>query len=77
MDTKENLKELRTLDTRGAAEVLGVAEGTLKYWRSTGHGPAFTKYSRKVVYDAADVLAFKNEHRVIPSVRAHLERQRA
>jgi hypothetical protein len=74
MDTRESLK---VLSTQQAAELLGVPDGTLKYWRSTGRGPAFTKYSRKVVYDAADVLAFKNEHRVIPSVRAHLERQRA
>jgi predicted site-specific integrase-resolvase len=74
MDTRESLK---VLSSQEAAQLLGVADGTLKYWRSTGQGPAFTKYSRKVVYDAADVLAFKNEHRVIPSVRAHLERQRA
>jgi predicted site-specific integrase-resolvase len=66
-----------TLSSKEAAELLGVADGTLKYWRSTGKGPEYTQYGRKVVYDERDVLAFKNEHRVIPSVRAHLERQRA
>lgn len=67
----------QTVSSRQAAEMLGVADGTLKYWRSTGKGPEYVKYGKKVVYDARDVLAFKDSHRVIPSVRAHLERQRA
>jgi predicted site-specific integrase-resolvase len=65
------------MSSKEAAALLGVADGTLKYWRSTGKGPEYVQYGRKVVYDARDVLAFKNEHRVIPSVRAHMERQRA
>ena len=67
----------RTVSSKEAAEMLGIPEGTLKYWRSTGQGPIFFKYPRKVVYDAEDVLAYRDQHRVIPSVRAHMERQRA
>ena len=47
------------LTPRQAAEILGLAEPTLRRWRHEGRGPAFVKLSPSVVrYRAADVEAF-------------------
>lgn len=44
-----------TLDTNGAAEVLGVAPGTLGAWRSRGKGPKYHKVAGKVRYFKTDL----------------------
>lgn len=36
-----------------AEEVLKIAEKTLANWRSTGHGPPFTKVGKKILYPSA------------------------
>ncbi len=45
----------RYLNTKHAADYLGVSLGTLKYWRVNGKGPRYSQESRRVFYDPADL----------------------
>ena len=54
------------LDTRAAAPRIGVSVGTLENWRVRGEGPKFLKTpgrSGKVLYDPADIEAWKDRRR--------------
>lgn len=53
--------------TREAAKFLGISESTLRNWRCEGKGPAFHKYSERIVaYDIADLERFKSGGRCVP-----------
>lgn len=47
-----------------AAPRVGVSVKTLQGWRVSGNGPRFIKAGRRVVYDPADIEAWKDERRV-------------
>lgn len=47
-----------------AAPRIGVAVKTLQNWRVSGNGPKFIKAGRRVVYDPADIEAWKSDRRV-------------
>lgn len=49
----ENVDEFLT--TGQVADRLGIAEGTLRYWRSRDEGPLSFKMGRRVCYRAADI----------------------
>lgn len=55
------------LDTKQAAPLIGVSPGTLQNWRVQGIGPKFIKTAigrrGKVVYDEADIEAWKAANR--------------
>ena len=53
------------LDTKAAAPRIGVAPGTLENWRIAGTGPKFIKAGTrgKVLYDPADIEAWKDANR--------------
>ncbi len=40
------------------AELTGIPEATLRFWRHAGTGPPSAKLGRRVVYREADVLAW-------------------
>jgi predicted DNA-binding transcriptional regulator AlpA len=40
------------------AELTGVSESTLRFWRSTGQGPKSAKLGRRIVYRLSDVEAW-------------------
>ena len=61
------------LSSAQVAEMLGIPEGTLRYWRKTGVGPAWIKMEGTIRYDLADVQAYVERNRRIPSVRAYME----
>lgn len=49
----------RLIPLREVAELLGVAEETLRYWRARGEGPAsFVVGRRNVVYRSSAVAAY-------------------
>lgn len=50
---------MEMLSTREAAPLVGVSAGTLDNWRVAGRGPRFVKAGRKVVYDPAEIAAWK------------------
>ena len=52
------------LDTKAAAPLAGADYKTLQNWRVQGFGPAFIKVGRKVMYDPADIAAWKASRRV-------------
>ena len=45
----------RYLDTRQAAEIVGLSPRTLEYYRTTGQGPAFFKLGGRVRYSVAEI----------------------
>jgi len=51
------------IDTRAAAEYLGVAVHTLENGRHRGGGPPFYRVGRKVVYDARELDGWLSERR--------------
>jgi DNA-binding transcriptional MerR regulator len=60
------------VNAKAASKILGVAEGTLRYWRCIGIGPKFVKYPQRVLYDVEDLRAYIDECRQVPAVRAVL-----
>lgn len=52
------------INTRSAAPLAGVAVKTLENWRTLGVGPKFIKAGRRVLYDPADLLAWREQNRV-------------
>lgn len=50
----------RPLDTRQAADYLGLSKFTLEIWRSRGDGPRYLKLGRSVRYTREDLNAFMN-----------------
>ena len=53
---------LPLLPTAEAAPLAGVAAKTLENWRTLGLGPKFIKAGRRVLYDPADLLAWRDEN---------------
>ena len=49
------MKLLRVPDV---AELTGIPEATLRFWRHAGTGPPSAKLGRRVVYRESDVLAW-------------------
>lgn len=50
----------KLLNTDQVAELLGVANVTVRLWRMQGKGPRFRKLGALVRYDEADVVAYIN-----------------
>ena len=61
------------LSSKAVAEMLALREGTLRYWRNVGIGPAWLKLEGTIRYDLADVLRYIESGRRTPSVRANME----
>jgi hypothetical protein len=59
---QQNLDQLsphQLVDSRQAAQILGVAPKTLENWRTLGGGPRYSRLSaRKIVYRVADLNRF-------------------
>jgi Helix-turn-helix domain len=52
------------LDTKTAAELLGLSSGTLENWRLQGVGPQWRKHGgHRVVYLRDDLLAWSDKQR--------------
>ncbi|NKB55025.1 MAG: helix-turn-helix domain-containing protein [Alphaproteobacteria bacterium] len=51
------------LNTRQAAEVVGLSPATLNRMRVTGDGPLYIKAGRRVLYDRADLIAWLNDRK--------------
>ena len=58
---------MKVLTHKEAANLIGVTEATLRFWRCKGKGPPFTKLSDSkqagVRYDFADIEAWKAERK--------------
>jgi hypothetical protein len=57
------------VSSREAARMLGLPEGTLRYWRAIERGPAWVKLGRRVLYSVDDLVEFIARGRRNPSVR--------
>ena len=53
--------------------MLSIPEGTLRYWRKVGLGPAWVKLEGSIRYSQQDILEYIRRNRRTPSVRAHVE----
>lgn len=67
------MKTPKLLTSKAVAEMMSVPESTLRYWRAAGVGPLWVKLEGSVRYDLADVLAYIERGRRVPSVRANME----
>ncbi len=56
------------LNTKQAAEYLGIPEATLRWYRSKDRGPrSYALGKRHVVYDLADLQAWEDEQKAATS----------
>ena len=55
-----------TLDTKAAAEYLGIAYATLVLWRREGHGPPYLRLGRLIRYPESDMDAWLDSMRKEP-----------
>ncbi len=53
--TRPSPKAPSNVDTRQAAELIGMSKRTLEKWRGEGTGPPFLKLGRRVLYSVADL----------------------
>jgi predicted site-specific integrase-resolvase len=67
------MKTMQLLRSKKVAEILGIPEGTLRYWRNVGLGPVWHKLEGSIRYDVDDVSRYVEKNRRIPSVRAFME----
>ncbi len=58
--------QLRAVGERDVVAILGVSLQTLRNWRHLGRGPRYCKYGRAVRYLLADLLAWREQHRITP-----------
>ncbi len=60
MTQRERVLKLKItlLRVPDVAELTGIPEATLRFWRHAGTGPPSAKLGRRVVYREADVLAW-------------------
>jgi Helix-turn-helix domain len=68
-----DMKFIQLLTGKQLSKMLGIPEGTLRYWRSVGLGPVWHKLEGSIRYDLVDVEAYVQNSRRIPSVRAFME----
>ena len=68
---------MKLLTTATVSEMLSVPEGTLRYWRKVGLGPAWLKLEGSIRYAEEDVLRYIERNRRTPSVRAYMEEKSA
>jgi hypothetical protein len=61
----------RLVSTKELAEIWGVPESTLRYWRCAETGPPYVKLGGRIKYDLADVELYVRANKRMPSVRAH------
>jgi DNA-binding transcriptional MerR regulator len=64
---------MKLLSTKQVSEILNLPESTLRYWRCAGLGPSYVKLGGRIKYDEADVHAYVQANKRIPSVRAAQE----
>jgi DNA-binding transcriptional MerR regulator len=67
------MRTIQLLTSKRVSEILSVPEGTLRYWRNVGLGPAWHKLEGSIRYDLSDVSKYVEKNRRIPSVRAFME----
>ena len=64
---------MKLLTTASVSESLSIPQGTLRYWRKVGLGPAWVQLEGSIRYVEDDVLQYIEQHCRIPSVRAYME----
>jgi DNA-binding transcriptional MerR regulator len=55
------IEDIKVMTTQQVSKELGIPVGTLRYYRSTGAGPASFKLGGRVRYRRADVVAWVEE----------------
>jgi len=76
-DVTAAVRRPKLLSTKGVADILSIPEGTLRYWRKVGLGPAWVKLEGSIRYAEEDVLEYIRRNRRTPSVRAYMEEKDA
>ena len=58
--------DIVSVDEGKTAQIMGLAEQTLRNWRHLGMGPPYYKLGRAVRYRLKDILSFMEARRVNP-----------
>lgn len=61
------------LTAKQLSAMLGISEGTIRYWRNAGLGPAWHKLEGSIRYALKDVEVYVERSRRVPSVRAYMK----
>jgi hypothetical protein len=62
----DELQKYRSVSEKVAAEIIGVRPMTLANWRSQRKGPAYRKIQRSIFYSLAEIITWRDRHRVDP-----------
>lgn len=54
------------ISEKEAASFLNISTKTLQSWRYRGYGPAYVKFSRKIVYAVSDLASFVESQKITP-----------
>ena len=65
------MNDLETLDSRGAARVLGCSDASLRLWRTQGRGPKFFRAGKLIRYRRADLETWIARYASDPEERAN------
>lgn len=65
-----DIEHLRAVSEREAVAILGLSLQTMRNWRHLGRGPRYCKYGRAVRYLLADLLDWREQHRITPREEA-------
>ena len=65
-----DIEQLRAVGEREAVVILGLSLQTVRNWRHLGRGPRYCKYGRAVRYLLADLLDWREQHRITPREEA-------
>lgn len=57
----------RLLDTREAAELIGLSYDALRVMRQRGQGPRYIRFGRRVRYAPGDLMSWIRDHREVTS----------
>lgn len=69
------MKSIKLMSAKELSDMLGIPEGTLRYWRNVGLGPVWHKLEGTIRYAVEDVEAYLQQSRRVPSVRAFMEQR--
>lgn len=69
------MKVMQFITAAQLSKILGVPQGTLRYWRAVGLGPVWHKLEGSIRYSTEDVESYIRSSRRIPSICAFMEQQ--
>jgi len=61
------LERFRSVSEKLAAPIIGCQPMTLANWRCQGRGPAYRKIGRSIYYNLAELIEWRDSHKIDPA----------